>query len=60
MTIAPPERRPALEKQLALLAGAASVAADSDADREAALVPDPSGIGSAEELVTCAPAQQQQ
>lgn len=52
LTVAPPDRRPVLEHQLALLGELAAVAAPTDADREAALVPDPSGIGSAAELVT--------
>ncbi|MDQ3481599.1 MAG: DUF2254 domain-containing protein, partial [Actinomycetota bacterium] len=52
LTVAPPERRPALEHQPALLGELASVAARSDVDREAATVPDPSGIGSAAALVT--------
>ncbi|SNS43427.1 Uncharacterized membrane protein [Geodermatophilus pulveris] len=52
LAVAPPDRRPPLERQLALLAELAAAAAPSDADREAATVPDPSGIGSAAELVT--------
>ncbi len=55
LTVAPAERRPALEKQLALLQDAASGAASNTADRRAALIPDPSGLGSATDLVTVAP-----
>jgi len=55
LTVAPPERRPALEQQRALLESAASGAAGSRADERAALVPDPSGLGSAADLVTAAP-----
>jgi len=58
LTVAPPDRRPVLEHQLALLGELASVAAESDADREAAMVPDPSGIGSAAALVTPGTPQQ--
>lgn len=51
LTIAPPDRRAALEHQLVLLGDRTAVAAYSDDDRKAALVPDSSGIGSAAELV---------
>jgi uncharacterized membrane protein len=44
-TIAPPERQPALDRQLRLLAGAVTRDLDDD-DRDAALVPDAQGIGS--------------
>lgn len=60
LTVAPPNRRPALAHQLGLLEELAAVAARSDADRHAALVPDPSGIGSAAELVTPTDAQRHQ
>jgi len=43
--IAPPERQPALDRQLRLLAHAVTRDLDDD-DRDAALVPDPQGIGS--------------
>jgi len=56
LEVAEPDRRPVLERQLALLHEAAGVAAQSGADREAALVPDPSGLGSADELVSAATA----
>jgi uncharacterized membrane protein len=52
LSVAPPERRPALERQLALLDELASVAAHSPADREGAMDPDAAGIGSADRLVT--------
>jgi uncharacterized membrane protein len=51
LRVAPPERRPPLEQQLALLADLAVEAAGTGADREAALHPDASGLGSAVELV---------
>ena len=44
-TIAPPERQPALDRQLRLLADAVTRDLDDD-DRDAALVPDAQGIGS--------------
>ncbi|MEJ7706216.1 MAG: hypothetical protein WKF82_02415 [Nocardioidaceae bacterium] len=44
-----------LEHQLALLGELAAVSAPTDADREAALLPDPSGLGSAAELVAPPP-----
>jgi uncharacterized membrane protein len=52
LSVAPPERRHALERQLALLGELASVAAYSAADREGAMVSDAAGIGSADSLVT--------
>ncbi len=55
LTVAPPDRRAALHRQLVLLSDLAGRAADSDADRQAAVVPDPSGIGSAADLVTAPP-----
>lgn len=51
LEVAPPERRPALSQQLALLTDLAAARSVTDADREQALLPDPSGLGSAEELV---------
>lgn len=51
LSIAPPDRRAPLEHQLSLLADRTAAAAYSADDRTAALVPDPSGIGSAAELV---------
>lgn len=51
LTVAPPERQPALQRQLDLLTGRAIETAVTDADKQAAVVPDPSGIGSAAELV---------
>lgn len=47
---APPERRPALQHQLALLEEQAGTAAQTDSDRAAALIPDPSGLGSSADL----------
>ena len=44
-TVAPPERQPALDRQLRLLAQAVTRELD-DEDRDAALVPDAQGIGS--------------
>lgn len=51
ISVAPEERRPALEHQRELLLSPGS-SATSDADRQAALVSDPSGIGSAARLVS--------
>jgi uncharacterized membrane protein len=48
-TIAPPERQPALDRQLRLLADAVSRDLDDD-DRDAALVPDAQGIGSGADI----------
>ena len=44
LAVAPADRRPTLEHHLALLEDLAGAAARTDADRVAALVPDPSGI----------------
>jgi uncharacterized membrane protein len=44
--IAPPERQPALDRQLRLLARGVARDLEDDDDRDAALVPDPQGIGS--------------
>lgn len=52
LTVAPPDRQPALERQLALLGEIATLAAETDTDRDQAMRPDPSGIGSATQLVT--------
>lgn len=52
LIVAPPERRPALQHQLELLEDLAGAASHTDADRRAALVPDPSGLGSSTELTT--------
>ena len=48
-TVAPPERQPALDRQLRLLADAVTRELDDD-DREAALVPDQQGIGSGDDV----------
>jgi len=47
-----------LEHQLTLLESLAAVAAHDDADRRAAMVPDPAGIGSADDLVTATTTQE--
>jgi uncharacterized membrane protein len=52
MTVAPPERRPALERQLELLAEAVCDVQDDDRDVVAALVADAQGIGSGEDLLS--------
>jgi len=51
LSVVPAERRAPLETQRMLLSEVASVAAGTDADRAAALVSDPSGIGSAAPMV---------
>ncbi len=51
LAIAPPDRRGALEHQLALLEEVAGGVAQTEEDRAAALVADPSGLGSAAEFV---------
>jgi uncharacterized membrane protein len=51
LEVAPPDRRPALERQRALLGTIADRVNATDADRQAATVPDPSGLGSAVELL---------
>ena len=51
LCVAPPDRRPILRRELALLHEQAARSASTDADREAALEPDPAGIGSAAALV---------
>lgn len=49
-TVAPAERQPALDRQLRLLAHAVTRGLDDDDDRDAALVPDPQGIGSGADI----------
>ncbi|MHA7294380.1 DUF2254 domain-containing protein [Arthrobacter sp. HLT1-21] len=51
ITVAPPERRGALEQQCHLLRDAVAASALNKTDQQAALTPDASGIGSAGELV---------
>jgi uncharacterized membrane protein len=51
LEVAPPDRRPALERQRTLLGVIADRVNATDADRDAATVPDPSGLGSAVELL---------
>lgn len=52
LSIAPPDRRPPLQEQLDLLGNVAAVSAANEADQEAALTADASGIGSAQSLLT--------
>ena len=52
MTVAPVDHRPALERQLDLLTDVSGSAAQTRTDREAALIADLVGLGSADELVT--------
>ena len=54
--MAPPERRPAVERQLGLLAELVRDSTATDADRRAAATADPSGLGSADDLLRPAPA----
>jgi len=49
--VAPPDRRAALDRQLALLGKAVSRAYDDDADVKAALIPDAQGIGSGSDVL---------
>lgn len=51
LSVAPPDRRPVLQRELALLHEQAARLAPNDADREAALEQDPAGIGSSAALV---------
>jgi len=51
LQVAPPERQLALSHQLALLTELAGSRSVTDTDREQATLPDPSGLGSAKELV---------
>jgi uncharacterized membrane protein len=54
-TMAPPERRPPLDRQLKLLDNAVRRAFADDADVEAALVPDMQGIGSGPDVMSHPP-----
>jgi uncharacterized membrane protein len=54
-TVAPPERRPPLDRQLKLLDNAVRRAFDDDADVDAALVPDMQGIGSGPDVMSHLP-----
>ncbi len=54
-TVAPPERRPPLDRQLKLLDQAVRRAYDDDADADAALVPDMQGIGSGPDVMSHPP-----
>jgi len=56
LSVAPEDRREALQRQLDLLGEQSAAAAATSADRREALVPDPSGLGSADDLVRVAPA----
>ncbi|MGN6799854.1 MAG: DUF2254 family protein, partial [Gaiellaceae bacterium] len=50
--VAPPERQPALDRQLHLIAQAVTRNLDDDDDREAALLPDLQGIGSGADVTS--------
>lgn len=52
LSIAPPDRTGPLEEQLALLTELSTVRAATVSDARVAQIPDPSGIGSAADLVT--------
>ena len=54
-TVAPPERRPPLDRQLKLLDDAVRRAFADDADVDAALVPDMQGIGSGPDVMSHPP-----
>jgi len=54
-TVAPPERRPPLDRQLTLLDDGVRRAFDDDADVDAALVPDMQGIGSGPDVMSHPP-----
>jgi uncharacterized membrane protein len=54
-TVAPPERRPPLDRQLKLLDDAVRRAFDDDADIDAALIPDMQGIGSGPDVMSHPP-----
>ena len=54
-TVAPPERRPPLDRQLKLLDEAVRRAYDDDADVDAALVPDMQGTGSGPDVMSHPP-----
>lgn len=51
-TVAPPERQPALDRQLRLLASAVARTLEDEDDRHAALVADAQGIGSGDDVAT--------
>lgn len=51
MSVVPPDRLPALQRQLELLTAMAPRQFEDDADTAEAVKPDPQGIGSAEELL---------
>jgi hypothetical protein len=53
--VAPPERRPPLDRQLKLLDDGVRRAFDDDADVDAALVPDMQGIGSGPDVMSHPP-----
>ena len=55
MTVAPPERRPPLDRQLKLLDDGVRRAFDDAADVDAALVPDMQGIGSGPDVMSPPP-----
>lgn len=52
LLITPPDRQAPLQEQLDLLFNVAANAASNEADRDAAMIADPSGIGSAQNLLT--------
>ena len=54
-TVAWPERRPPLDRQLELLEEAVRRAYDADVDADAALVPDMQGIGSGRDVMSHPP-----
>jgi hypothetical protein len=54
-TVAPPERRPPLDRQLKLLDEAVRRAYTDDVDIDAALVPDMQGIGSGPDVMSHPP-----
>jgi uncharacterized membrane protein len=54
-TVAPPERRPPLDRQLKLLDDGVRRAFEDDADVDAALVPDMQGIGSGSDVMSHPP-----
>ena len=55
LTVAPPERRPPLDRQLRLLEEGVRRSFDDDADADAALVPDMQGIGSGPDVMSRPP-----
>jgi hypothetical protein len=54
-TVALPERRPPLDRQLKLLDAAVRRAYEDDADVDAALIPDVQGIGSGPDVMSPPP-----